>query len=122
MKFMAIWVGLGGALGSVLRFLLGNLIPFDTQKFPWATFGVNMAGCCIIGLLFFLRKDQWSFYFWVPGFLGGFTTYSGFAWEALRMWNAGNHKGASVYLLASVIFGLIFALLGWNMGKQWSNA
>ncbi len=116
-----LWVIAGGALGSLCRFWVGLKIPFNPLKFPWATFSVNLIGALVIGTLFFLRKSTPSYYFWIPGFLGGFTTFSGFAWEAVKMWEQGQTKNGILYVTGSVLFGLILAWIGYQMMKNFSK-
>ena len=75
-------VGLGGAIGSILRSLLSTVF---IQHSPWPTLAVNLAGAFLIGILVKIMEgstDPTSFRaFWVMGICGGFTTFSAFSLE-----------------------------------------
>lgn len=82
-----IWVGLGGALGSCLRYLTTELCTLFLGKyFPYGTLAVNLIGCALIGLAVGAIENGWlSAYPWKPlivfGFLGGLTTFSSFSMD-----------------------------------------
>jgi len=110
-------VGAGGFLGAVARFLLSMGMEKWTRSFPWATLGINVAGCFLIGLLQpAVRERELLLVFLVPGLLGGFTTFSAFGHEthALAQRSAGL---AALYVAASVLLGLAAVWLGRNMMK-----
>lgn len=104
-------VALGGALGAVARFLFSNLIPFDGQHFPWATFLINSIGSILIAL-FFLRYAQdeaglpWKLLL-MTGFCGGFTTFSTFSLESIKL-----IQNRQFLLTIIYVFGSVFAGLG----------
>ena len=112
-----VWVALGGAIGSVLRYgvnlaaprLLGN-------HFPWATLTVNVVGSFLMGLLaaFLTEKlvDQPDLrLFLTTGVLGGFTTFSAFSLDVFGLMQRGENSLALAYLLLSVALS-IFAVFG----------
>jgi CrcB protein len=108
------WVGLGGGIGSILRYLTSKLASWKigTVNFPLATFIVNIAGCFLIGLLIGLSlKNQVLStnmkLLLITGFCGGFTTFSTFSSENLQMYEAGNYGTLAVYILGSIILGLL---------------
>jgi CrcB protein len=116
-----ILVGLGGGIGSMMRFLVSR-IPFAQSSFPWATFVVNIAGCLLIGVLIGLSvKHQFldanMKLLLVTGFCGGFTTFSAFSAENVHLYQAGNYCMLALYILLSVIIGLAAVLLGLALSK-----
>lgn len=111
-------VGLGGALGSMLRYGISVLLPpKDSASFPYNTFVVNIAGCFIFGLLigYFQKIDLNSNnvrLIFTTGFCGGFTTFSAFSGETLTLLQNQQFTTAAVYVLASLILGLAILYLG----------
>ncbi len=105
-------------MGAVLRYLTGLAVPF-----PFGTLTVNVVGSFVMGLCFVLLMDK-GLDRWQPlvmtGLLGGFTTFSAFSLDSLRLWEAGQTLFAMGYVLASVILSLvaIFAavFIARNMG------
>jgi CrcB protein len=110
-----LFVGLGGGIGSVFRYLASVLTQKYVQSaFPWATFIVNVLGCLLIGVLIgFFTKQQVENselkLLFVTGFCGGFTTFSAFALENIKLFQSGNSFIALLYIALSVIVG-IFAV------------
>ncbi|MBQ7472119.1 MAG: fluoride efflux transporter CrcB [Prevotella sp.] len=100
-------VALGGALGSVLRYLLSGI----NASFPWGTFAVNILGSLLIGLLVgMVSKGVLSpetKLLMVTGFCGGFTTFSTFASESLGMMKAGDVLLTALYVGTSVVIGIL---------------
>lgn len=112
-------VGIGGALGSIVRFKLGGFVLHQTEgaDFPWSTFSVNLAGCLAIGILAALaeRHDLFSSptrIFLFTGFLGGFTTYSAFAYESVFLVRKGLLGVATLYTAVTVIGCMLAVWLG----------
>lgn len=117
-----IWVALGGALGSSLRYLSTNLIKYLYPNFPFGTLFVNIFGSFLIGFLMnYLEEknisESFIKYFIIIGLLGSYTTFSAFSFEVIDMIN--NHRIfiSIIYVLISVISCLIFAYLGYNLHK-----
>ena len=100
-------VALGGAVGSVLRYLLSR----KNTSFPWGTFAVNILGSLLIGLLVGLvSKGVLSpemKLLMVTGFCGGFTTFSTFANESFGMMKAGDVLQMVLYVGVSVVIGIL---------------
>jgi CrcB protein len=108
-------IALGGAVGSVLRYVVGDVVGPAIERsshvnFPWGTLVVNVAGCILIGLLWrgFMgdpRENQMRALL-VVGFCGGFTTFSTFSNETVGFILGGEWVKASVYVVVSVVAGV----------------
>ncbi len=114
------WIFLGGGLGSVCRVAVGTWITARAGAgWPWGTFAVNVAGCVAIGAvaawLDTRGGDHPSHPFLVAGFLGGFTTFSTFGLETLRLLEAARPTAAAGYAAASLVLGVVGVLLGFWM-------
>ena len=116
-------IGLGGALGSMLRFGVGTLIDSNVQKtgyiFPWGTIIVNITGCFVIGFVFTISTGEGRLLlspltrnFITIGILGGYTTFSSFSWQTLTLAQSGQMWGAAANVLLSVVLCLIGVWLG----------
>jgi len=95
-----LYVALGGALGAVLRFGVALAVAF-----PFGTLAVNLLGSFLIGVvwvLFAARGWQAGLPFVLTGVLGGFTTFSAFSLDTLRLVEAGRFGAAGGYVAASV--------------------
>jgi CrcB protein len=108
MKYL-VFVALGGAAGSVSRYLLSQWTQAQWQGgFPLGTLLVNLLGSCAIGVVFALLEKQVLHPDWrgllMVGFLGAFTTFSTFSLEAFALWESGQALQALGYVLASVTF------------------
>ena len=113
-------VGLGGAMGSMLRYAFFHW--FKSSSFPLSTFLVNMIGSFIIGAVFgyAIRNEDFSAtwrLFLVTGICGGFTTYSAFSVEMLTLLQQNRFGTFAVYLLATVALGLLASWLGYILLK-----
>ena len=111
-------IALGGALGAVSRFWLGNAVSKAIgSALPYGTFVINALGCFAMGLLMTLIVDRellpaaWRLFLCV-GFLGGFTTFSSFGYEALMLFTEGRLIAALAYVGGSVGLGLVAAAAG----------
>ena len=99
------------------RYAVACLLPVSANRFPTATLLVNILGSFLIGICFVLLVDrallgpQWRL-FLMTGFLGGFTTFSAFALEALQLWQYGQPAMAATYLGLSVLGCIAAAALG----------
>ncbi len=107
----ALIVGLGGFVGSALRFKLGGIILHhsDTWRFPLSTFCINVIGCFIIGgLVGFAERHSISAEIRLllfTGLLGGFTTFSAFGVEGVNLIRRGDIAVAASYAALSVVCG-----------------
>ncbi len=113
-------VAIGGALGACCRYLIGLWIkPIDPGIFPWHTFLVNISGCFIIGFSCSYLSQSKGFsaieLFLTTGFLGGFTTFSGFGAETYMLLKHQAYKIAFLYIAGSNIIGLLSVWLGYEI-------
>ena len=117
-----ITVGLGGAAGSIVRYLgsYGLLAGHTLLGFPAGTFTVNAAGSLVIGFLLALAPSASASQLLVVGFCGGFTTFSTFSADAVRLLRAGDY-GPAAYVALSVAVCIAFAALGMWIGAQLKN-
>jgi CrcB protein len=111
-----LFVAIGGALGSVLRYFLSLVIP-KAAGFPWPTFVANILGCLCIGIFsgLFLKCGSLSpnlKLFLVTGFCGGFTTFSTFANENLALLQSGKIGMFAIYALSSFAIGVAACAAG----------
>ncbi|MDR0427238.1 MAG: fluoride efflux transporter CrcB [Dysgonamonadaceae bacterium] len=103
-------VGLGGGIGSILRFLISRMsIKWSVGHFPVGTFFVNLLGCFLIGILIGLSfKNNLNNNlrdFLIVGFCGGYTTFSTFSLENYLLFQEGNYGTLIVYILTSILLG-----------------
>jgi CrcB protein len=110
-------IALGGAVGSVLRYLIGGAIQRSSASgFPVGTMFVNVAGCFLIGVFVrYLLNMQTSAELralLVVGFCGGFTTFSTFSFETVGLIEGGEYARAATYILGSVVLCLTATLAG----------
>ena len=108
---------LGGALGALARWGIAEALPSSPPGWPWATLFVNLTGCLLLGALFAvltarLPEASWPRPFLAVGVLGGYTTYSAFAVEVVRMTEAGAVLAAGAYVLLSGVGGVAAVAAG----------
>ena len=111
-------IAAGGALGALARYLVAAWIhPRVPAGFPWGTFAVNVSGCLVMGFVMTLLSErlivnpQWRYL--IPiGFLGAYTTFSTFAFEAFQANVEGAWLVGGAYVMASVVAGYAALWLG----------
>jgi fluoride exporter len=118
-----IYIAIGGAIGSVLRFFTSILVAkYWNSHFPLATFLANCVGCFLMGMFMgFLHKNQLADshlkWFLITGFCGGYTTFSAFGFENINLFQQQNSFLAFTYIVLSIISGLFAVWLGLFVSK-----
>lgn len=115
-----ITVASGGALGATLRFCTQKALAIESR---WSLIIVNLAGCLLIGVAWGLLErittiPRWLPLLIVPGFLGGFTTFSSFSFDTFTMIRTGHAAEAIIYVTLTVVGGLILTWIGWQLASQ----
>jgi len=112
-------VGLGGFIGSALRYLVGGWTQGLSKSldFPYGTLTVNLIGCFVIGFLGELAEARGIFasetrLLIFIGLLGGFTTFSSFGNDTLNLARSGQMLNALTNIAVNVVFGLLLVWLG----------
>jgi CrcB protein len=120
-----IWyIALGSAIGGVARYLLGGLIQrFSGGSFPSGTLLVNLTGSFVLGFLYRYASDSAAITPEVRalltiGLCGGYTTFSTFTYETVRLLEDGETGRAIVYIGLSVLLGLGAMVLGLAAGRE----
>ncbi len=108
---------IGGGVGTLLRYGISVLtFQSNASQFPFDTFLVNMIGCLGIGVAMSLLMNEaesnWARLFFVIGLLGGFTTFSSFAFEGLTLFQSGQTKLAILYMVLTNVLGLLLVFVG----------
>jgi CrcB protein len=111
-------VAVGAMLGANLRFMVGNWAAEQFgAEFPYGTLLVNVSGAFTIGVVLSFVGERvgispiWRLFF-VTGFLGGYTTFSSYAWEAFSLAQDDQWLPAAAYVLGSNVIGLFGVWLG----------
>ena len=119
MLIQFVMVGLGGALGSMLRYLI-SLIPVN-NTFPFLTLITNLLGALLIGFIVGLSDNLFIskkfLLFLKTGVCGGFTTFSTFSLEAVQLFQRGEPFLGTIYAILSVILWLLGIILGEYLGR-----
>jgi len=122
---MMLWyVMLGSALGGGLRYLFGTFIQTRSGAvFPVGTMVINVTGSLLLGFLVRYTADSSALApearaFLTIGFCGGYTTFSTFSWETIRLIQDGDWSRAGWYIALSVIMSLAGAFLGMSLAHQ----
>lgn len=108
-------VSIGAILGANLRYGVGVWVAKGSDgSFPWATLMVNLLGCFLVGVIAGLvpKQDETLRNLLIVGFLGGFTTFSAFGLETVRLFESGEWVRALGYVLTSTVGGIGLAWLG----------
>ena len=126
-----LWVAIGGALGSVGRFWLSGLVASRFgETFPWGTLVINVTGSFVIGVIGAIavpegRMDSQSrafaTQFLMIGVCGGYTTFSSFSWQTLRLLQDREWLYAGGNVLLSVVLCLVAVWLGFALGAAFNS-
>jgi CrcB protein len=114
---------LGGVVGALARWGVATALPVSPGSWPWATLLVNLTGCLLLGALLAAlatrsTEPPWARPFLGVGVLGGYTTYSAFAVEVVRLVEDGAAAVAAGYVLASVLGGGVAVVVGaWTVRR-----
>jgi CrcB protein len=118
------YVILGSAVGGGARFLLGSFIQARAgAAFPVGTLLINVGGSFLVGFLLRYSMDSAAINPHVralltTGFCGGFTTFSTFSWETIRLIEDGDYSRAAAYMLLSVVLSLAGAFMGVGVARE----
>lgn len=116
-----VMVGLGGAVGALLRFYISETMP--AESFPWGTLTVNLVGAVLLGALTAAVAAQTlsssHALFLGVGVLGAFTTMSTFSVEAAMLFDEGRWNTLVAYVAVTGMVGPLLALLSWKGTQQW---
>ncbi len=111
-------VMLGAAVGAPSRWALDRFIQTrHPSAFPWGTFTINVLGSLLLGVVLGAAAPASLAALLGTGFCGGFTTFSTFSYETVRLAEEGRAGRAAVYVGASLAVGLAAASLGWWVGS-----
>lgn len=113
-----IFIFIGAGMGGIARFSFGKIaLQIFGNAFPLGTLGVNIIGSFFIGIAAGILSKQTNYsdfiqYFFMIGFLGGFTTFSTFSLDILRLFENGRLLEAFAYILLSVILSIFAVFVG----------
>lgn len=123
--FKLLLIAIGGAAGTLARYGTSSALVRVTERygFPFGTLAVNLIGCFVIGYLnglFFERLSIRPEYrlMLIVGFLGGYTTFSSFAWESASLLRDKQYLPAFANLLISNVVGVVLVVLGYGLGRR----
>lgn len=112
-----ILVAAGGALGGIARYLIGKIISLKSRSdIPFGTFAVNLSGAFFLGIVKGIDLKTGLYLFVGAGFLGAFTTFSTFMYEGFDLFADNEKKNAVVYILTTLILGIIGYIIGFISG------
>ena len=119
----AIWLAIGGGLGTLVRASVAILaLRLCGREFPWGTFAVNLIGSFLFGVIVSLGRGRMGLpagyeTILLVGFLGGFTTYSSFAFQSYELFEQGKPFLAGAYIVGTVVSGLVLVWSGVIVGR-----
>ena len=116
-------VACGGAIGAALRFAISAAMQKVAKGFPAGTMLVNVLGCLLLGLLLGATSDAKELSpaarnFLTVGLLGSFTTFATFSAEAIQLMRERQHAPVLIYVVGSVVLGLLCVLVGHELALK----
>lgn len=116
-------IALGGVLGSLARYQFGKWWPAVPPAFPWMTMIINISGCLIIGSFMVVITERWSPHpllrpFFGTGVLGGYTTFSTYAVDAVQLTRSGHPIVAGLYLIGTLVGAFLAVTIGMFAARQ----
>lgn len=124
MLLQLLYVGMGGFVGAILRYVVsGLLLKLVKGAFPLGTMTVNVLGCLVLGFLMTIVEDERSGFppnarfFVAVGLLGSFTTFSTFSYETMQMAHLGSFGAALANGMGSLAAGFVAAYIGMVLGR-----
>lgn len=111
-------VALGGALGSLLRYVVAGAVQSSTWPgFPWGIFVVNISGGFVMGVIVELSALKLNLTpemraFLTVGILGGYTTFSTFSLDSALLIERGDYSGAALYIAGSALLSILALFAG----------
>lgn len=119
----ALWVGIGGFLGAIARYVVSGWVSRVDEAFPWGTFVVNMSGSFLLGFVVGLMGERLALH---PdlrvgitvGFIGAYTTFSTFALETFELGETRAIAAAAINVVASVAIGIVAVWAGLAAGRS----
>jgi CrcB protein len=121
-------IGLAGLLGTLCRYWLsGALARRYGESFPFGTLVVNVTGCFLIGVLFFVFEARGASVetaraVVLVGLLGGFTTFSSYGLQTFTLLREGALGHAALYVVASNLLGLLLVWGGYALARLLSTS
>jgi fluoride exporter len=114
---IVISLAFGGSIGAVARYAISLALPTETGRFPWGTFLINITGSFILGFLLIVLIEQFPMGRLArpvigTGLIGAYTTFSTFMVESVLLVRAGDPAIAAIYLVASLVLGLLAVFVG----------
>ena len=106
-------VGIGGATGALLRYLVSTVVPAD--RYPVGTIAVNVLGSFLLGVITFAGVGGDVGLLVGTGLLGAFTTFSSFSFETVRLWETGDRRHAVGNLLVTFLGAIAAIGLAWAL-------
>jgi CrcB protein len=113
---------LGGFVGAVLRYEIGEWLPYAADGFPWSTLLINLVGCLFLGWFLTLTLNTLNLRPEIrlglgTGMTGSFTTFSTFTVQSIHLLTIGYTQSALLYIVASVFGGLLLSFLGMTLAQ-----
>ena len=110
-KMLAL-VGLGGAIGAILRYIVGESMP---EGFPWGTMTVNLLGSFLLGIVVTMTLSEEVVLLVGTGMMGAFTTMSAYSVDLLELIENNEYSTAAIYLLVTMLCCPLLAFSGMKL-------